>query len=556
MVAFGSVPFACSAQGSFSFCTLCLTSFLIILIGVSYYWGENMPEFAFNRHACSGDQRQLDYEKMKRLDEPQCFNAWINADVDQVSRRFQKLVDINKVWNGHTLECETSYMTIGNSRFAHHIPHFAEVYFGYFSSVLWQHRVFQHIQRNGSIQEGSVHQHANLDLYNWQHSCIHELLVGDESSFWTTPLTSHTWMRNLVDVVDQHWNIQTVQSPGCIADKTHSIVPRAVTSHARQQSWFLHPSDSLLLSSIVLNQDPCLFHHKAESILSEPLQMAVIGRTGTRKVLNSVAVIEFLRPLTFHQSQLSNDSQHSSSNRGIHHGENNRRTVAPTRTPQHVHIFTHWYSDYPHRVKDHGIGSQQSKVSRNLRVEDHLQNQLSHSGDSAIHFEQLTFRQQVALMHSLDVAITVHGAGETNIAFMRPCSIVVEVFPHGFYIPDYFGSLAKQSGVLHYSWQESFENTLRHKGFKENPICKEIVMDLLKGKVNGQTATKKDVVSSVELPLNGADELSAACFQDMNCRPCTREADGVTIDVNKLKMVLDKAVLDREECIRNSPYYR
>lgn len=44
-------------------------------------------------------------------------------------------------------------------------------------------------------------------------------------------------------------------------------------------------------------------------------------------------------------------------------------------------------------------------------------------------------------MRSTDILVTVHGAGETNMAWMKPCSVVLEVFPWAFYY-DYFGSLA------------------------------------------------------------------------------------------------------------------
>ena len=52
-------------------------------------------------------------------------------------------------------------------------------------------------------------------------------------------------------------------------------------------------------------------------------------------------------------------------------------------------------------------------------------------------------------MRSLDVLVTGHGAGETNIAWMPPCGAVVEYFPHGYFIPYYFRSLAEQSSKLY-----------------------------------------------------------------------------------------------------------
>ena len=42
-------------------------------------------------------------------------------------------------------------------------------------------------------------------------------------------------------------------------------------------------------------------------------------------------------------------------------------------------------------------------------------------------FEGNTFREQVSIMRATDILLTVHGAAETNIAWMHPCSTVLEV---------------------------------------------------------------------------------------------------------------------------------
>ena len=41
---------------------------------------------------------------------------------------------------------------------------------------------------------------------------------------------------------------------------------------------------------------------------------------------------------------------------------------------------------------------------------------------------------------------------------MRPCSPVVELFPHLYYTEHYFSSLAKLSGLVHTNWYVSNED--------------------------------------------------------------------------------------------------
>lgn len=58
------------------------------------------------------------------------------------------------------------------------------------------------------------------------------------------------------------------------------------------------------------------------------------------------------------------------------------------------------------------------------------------------------FSSQRALLAATSVLIAAHGAGLSNILFLRPGSIVIEVFPFG-YTPHIFEELAAQLGIVH-----------------------------------------------------------------------------------------------------------
>ena len=76
-------------------------------------------------------------------------------------------------------------------------------------------------------------------------------------------------------------------------------------------------------------------------------------------------------------------------------------------------------------------------------------------------------------MRATDVLITVHGAGETLIGFLRPCAVVFEIFPWGFE-KDYFGELAVSAGVQKHRWVESREHTVSAAWDAGHPECAKI----------------------------------------------------------------------------------
>jgi len=60
-----------------------------------------------------------------------------------------------------------------------------------------------------------------------------------------------------------------------------------------------------------------------------------------------------------------------------------------------------------------------------------------------------TFAEQVQVMANSDLLISPHGAQLTSIPFLPACAMVIEIFPLGYFVPEYFGSLAVSSGHVH-----------------------------------------------------------------------------------------------------------
>ncbi len=70
--------------------------------------------------------------------------------------------------------------------------------------------------------------------------------------------------------------------------------------------------------------------------------------------------------------------------------------------------------------------------------------------ETVVDMGELAFAQQVKLMQNADVVVAVHGAEMSNILFLRPGAIVIEIHPFAYWTPGMFGSL-REAMHLNYS---------------------------------------------------------------------------------------------------------
>jgi YHS domain-containing protein len=165
----------------------------------------------------------------------------------------------------------------------------------------------------------------------------------------------------------------------------------------------------------------------------------------------------------------------------------------------------------------------------------------------------MSFIDQVKLMRSTDIILTVHGAALTNIAFMKPCSIVLEVFPFAYHYPKYYGNLAIASGLIRYDWQEYFNNTIFNDHFTQDsaPNCMEILGTVIfkAMKQYGDNINDPSVMKGISL----------MCYFARGCHSCFRSSDsyalGVTITIKTLIKHLEIALNERKKCIAANPFY-
>jgi hypothetical protein len=72
----------------------------------------------------------------------------------------------------------------------------------------------------------------------------------------------------------------------------------------------------------------------------------------------------------------------------------------------------------------------------------------------AINFSHLDYWDQVALMYRTDILLGIHGGAMTNLLYLKPTAVVVELHPQSSRARC-FENLAHWSGMKYYMWQET-----------------------------------------------------------------------------------------------------
>jgi len=103
-----------------------------------------------------------------------------------------------------------------------------------------------------------------------------------------------------------------------------------------------------------------------------------------------------------------------------------------------------------------GILNRNGDIERTLLNADELHRQFNKSSKRhgftvapVQYFETASFLNQAKYYMSVDIVISPHGAQLGAMPFMPPCGSVLEIYPKGYWMPDYFGTLASGAGLAH-----------------------------------------------------------------------------------------------------------
>jgi hypothetical protein len=158
-------------------------------------------------------------------------------------------------------------------------------------------------------------------------------------------------------------------------------------------------------------------------------------------------------------------------------------------------------------------------------------------------FENLSLFQQARVMRNADILLTVHGAGETNIAFMPPCSAVIELFPAHYVYLDFFRSLAVRSGLLHYHIMGTKEQT------RNSPECDRFIAE------HEADYLKNTSQTSIYASPAAQKAFADYCWKITACRKCGSRTYSVSLDTAVAHQVIKRAMKDRQKCITQHPMF-
>ncbi len=176
------------------------------------------------------------------------------------------------------------------------------------------------------------------------------------------------------------------------------------------------------------------------------------------------------------------------------------------------------------------------EVSHFLRKDLHHQLKDTVTKPSNVHVhmtEDRSFDEQIRPFAFADVVIAIHGGGETNIAFMRPCSILIEVFPWKYTPFAFFHELAMNVGLIHEYWEAERPTTFP-KFSNASAECRTVFFPLW---------------SEYGLNTTHNELLTSDCQSSYECRKCARHVNDVNISVPMLQDKLSIALEKRNECV-------
>ena len=168
---------------------------------------------------------------------------------------------------------------------------------------------------------------------------------------------------------------------------------------------------------------------------------------------------------------------------------------------------------------------------------------------STAFFDSMSLTEQAQALLFTDLLVAVHGAGETNIVFMRPCSVVVEILPHGYRGPGgdhlmslggYFGSLARSLDIIFLQYMESKSNSILERSARTGG-----------GLFSGNRRSCTQFYD--QLP-HDKDLASQTCMKSKYCRACARQANMV-INTTSLLELVEKGFKLRSTCRMIHPAY-
>jgi len=83
--------------------------------------------------------------------------------------------------------------------------------------------------------------------------------------------------------------------------------------------------------------------------------------------------------------------------------------------------------------------------------------------------DNLSISDQWESLKDADIVVSSHGAQEINMVAARKCTAWLEIFPIGYYVPSYYGSMCEQYGMLYYYYYDRDAKAGKPKCMLQDP---------------------------------------------------------------------------------------
>ncbi len=416
----------------------------------------------------------------------------------------------------------------------HHYAAFSKHYFRFYSLLVWQSRVYHIINHE---------------------ACVHTFVIDeDQDKFWKdiSAVSPYSTMnRKIVEYMNFLTHYKTLSTNKCESVVSGSGYQREMFNIMMDsdESYFLHPADALLLTSMILNDDTCTFAGAASSQSS-----SILSNVNVTLLLNGDYSSDHGLSDSRENEGPMSATEHQRSPNQIDLVYVDYSSFANVRAVfQHLHELAHSsHRSSSSTDRKHGIASNDMPAHINIFPKMVI-----------LQEENLLLYDLVRTMFTTDIVIAISLESLQYVTYMKPCSVVIAVqtplrdvvdelnqsyehFPsknrhaikhdHGlneFIFNDQWlrGMTNSIDAIYHVLSIDDLDAAMLDNEFiQHHPHCKQFLP--FKNQAN------RKVGSALRLPSL-----------------CSRGIKGWDLNRDRLHEVVKKSVLLREECIKSHPYY-
>ncbi len=223
---------------------------------------------------------------------PECMKDWIKKEIPQIKSYFKTLLSLSDV-TASPKECTSQKPLIvtGNAKtmppWLPHFPHYGETVVRFYSIGIWLNELYP---RSNCINHSYLMMPANISDDMWGY------IASSGRGLWIPEIT-----QILNEVFDRNIFISDTYP----VDYIHQKPERLAILTDYDVLNFIHPSDALLLTSNILQKEPCQYYNKYNEMIKKKVNLLVLDRRQGRSILNIKEVTSHLLDVSLQNNDFS-----------------------------------------------------------------------------------------------------------------------------------------------------------------------------------------------------------------------------------------------------------